>query len=120
MGASKHASVRLEVCVDGAAGAAVAAESGADRIELCSALSIGGISPSLGAVRTALGMNIPVHVLVRPRGGGFRYSDVETGTMLEDIADFVTAGAAGLVIGALDSKDDLDEQPVTAPAERVW
>lgn len=109
MGASVNAIVRLEVCVDGVAGAAVAAESGADRIELCSALGIGGITPSLGAVRTALTMNIPVHVLVRPRGGGFRYSDAETGTMMEDIADFVAAGAAGLVIGALDSKNELDE-----------
>lgn len=109
MDESEHANVRLEVCVDGAAGAAVAAESGADRIELCSALGIGGITPSLGAVRTALEMNVPVHVLVRPRGGGFLYSDAETGTMMEDIADFVTAGAAGLVIGALDSKDELDE-----------
>ncbi len=109
MGASEHAIVRLEVCVDGVAGAAVAAESGADRIELCSALGIGGITPSLGAVRTALGMHIPVHVLVRPRGGGFRFSDAESGTMMEDIADFVAAGAAGLVIGALDSRDELDK-----------
>ncbi|MGI9205726.1 MAG: copper homeostasis protein CutC [Woeseiaceae bacterium] len=106
--AGQHAEPILEVCVDGPVGAAIAAQSGADRIELCSALSLGGITPSLGAVRLALRQDIPVHVLIRPRSGGFHYNDAESETMLEDISDIVAAGASGLVLGALDSKNDLD------------
>ncbi len=98
----------LEVCVEDPIGAAIAAGSGADRIELCAALGVGGITPSLGAIRLALRQDIPVHVLVRPRAGGFHYNETESDTMLEDISTVIAAGASGMVLGALNANNDLD------------
>lgn len=100
----------LEVCVDGPVGVATAAACGADRVELCAGLNVGGITPSLGAVRLALRQDIPVHVLVRPRSGGFQYNATESQTMLEDISELVGAGVNGIVVGGLDSNNDLDSR----------
>lgn len=95
--------VALEVTVDSPAGARAARDGGADRVELCSALELGGLTPSPGALAACLGVEraLPVHVLVRPRPGGFTYDADELATSLRDVEAAVAAGAAGVVVGAL-------------------
>ncbi len=92
----------VEACLETVASAVAAERAGADRIELCSALSEGGVTPSAGlmrAVRTRV--EIPLHVLIRPRGGEFIYDAAEEEVMLSDIREARRAGADGVVIGAL-------------------
>ena len=82
---------------------------GARRIELCERLELGGVTPSRDLLDTALRLaDIPVNVLVRPRGGDFFFSEEEVLQMLSDIEYCARAGAAGVVIGALDEKGDVD------------
>ena len=95
------ADILLEVCVDSPESLRAAISGGADRIELCSALEIGGLTPSLGFMRLAGDMAVPVHALIRPRPGGFDYDADEVGQMAEDIHAAREAGLAGVVIGAL-------------------
>jgi copper homeostasis protein len=92
----------VEACLETVASAVAAERAGADRIELCSDLAEGGVTPSAGlihAVRTRVG--IPLHVLIRPRGGEFIYDAAEEEVMLADIREARRAGADGVVIGAL-------------------
>jgi copper homeostasis protein len=94
--------VLIEACVDSVASAVAAERGGAGRVELCDSLHDGGTTPSAGmisAVKSAV--RIPVFVLVRPRGGGFVYSDVELGVMRLDIEAACMLGADGIVAGAL-------------------
>ena len=95
----------LEVCVDDVAGLDAAIEGGADRIELCSALALGGLSPSSGLMAEAGRRTIPVIALIRPRSGGFVYSAAEERVMLQDIARAADLGLAGVAIGALRPED---------------
>ncbi|MBN9176162.1 MAG: copper homeostasis protein CutC [Microbacterium sp.] len=102
----------LEIAVQDPAGARAAIAAGADRLELCQALGVGGLTPSIGlveAVAAAVGGD-RVNVLVRPRGGGFVYDDEEVALVAADIVAAVRAGAGGVVIGALtaDGQADLD------------
>lgn len=99
----------LEVCVDSVAGLDAAIAGGADRIELCSALSIGGLTPSRGFMEKAARATIPVHALIRPRTGGFHYSKNEVDVMKADISAARHAGLAGAVIGASTVDDALDQ-----------
>ena len=99
--------VELEVTVDSPAGVLAAAEGGADRVELCAALELGGLTPSPGALARCLEAAdgaLGVHVLVRPRPGGFVYDADELLTSLRDVEAAAAAGAAGVVVGAL--RDD--------------
>ncbi len=92
----------LEVCVDSAESAAAALEGGADRLELCSALVVGGLSPSpalFEAVRRRV--PLPVRVMVRPRFGDFLYTRAEKEIMLEETREWRGRGAEGVVAGAL-------------------
>jgi copper homeostasis protein len=105
--------VRLEIAVQDAAGARVAAQGGADRVELCAALAgTGGLTPSAGmvaAVSAALrGSGVGVHVLVRPRAGGFTFSADELDIQLRDVRAVLDAGADGVVVGALDTSGEVD------------
>lgn len=100
--------VLLEVCVDDIAGLEAAVEGGADRIELCSSLELGGLTPSAGLMREASQLPIPVHALIRPRAGGFVYSAAEERVMRRDIEQAAEHGLAGVVIGALSPEGHLD------------
>ena len=92
--------IRLEVCVDDLAGLEAAVEGGADRIELCSALALGGLTPSLGLMEVAGTFDIPCNAMIRPRAGDFVYSEEEIDLMLADIEAARKAGLAGVVLGA--------------------
>jgi len=91
----------FELAVQDPQGLAVAARVRPDRIELCSALSTGGVTPSAGLVEAAVATGVPVHVLVRPREGGFTHSADETALILVDVRHALGLGAAGVVIGGL-------------------
>ena len=90
----------LEVCVDTSAGLAEAVAGGADRIELCAALAVGGLTPSVGLMALAASCPVPVMVMIRPRAGDFVWSAAEVGMMETDIAATRAAGLAGVVLGA--------------------
>ncbi|MCJ2184967.1 copper homeostasis protein CutC [Novosphingobium sp. 1949] len=90
----------LEVCVEDLRGLRVARDGGAGRIELCSALDLGGLTPSLALMRGAVGQGIPVHALIRGRAGDFLYDAQEQAVQLGDSLAAIEAGVDGLVIGA--------------------
>jgi copper homeostasis protein len=92
--------ILLEICLDDLAGVRAAAEGGADRIELCSALALGGLSPSPAFAAAALESGLVVHAMVRPRAGDFVYSPDELALMIAEIRDLASAGVAGVVVGA--------------------
>jgi len=91
---------------------AVSAEqNGADRIELCAAPLEGGLTPSYGVLKaTSQRVSIPVHPIIRPRGGDFCYTDGEFQSMLEDILVVRDLGYPGLVIGVLDADGNVDKK----------
>lgn len=92
----------LELAVQDAAGARIAREVGAARVELCAALgATGGLTPSVGAVEAVAAIGVPVHALVRPRAGGFEYDADEIAVTVRDIRAVLAAGATGVVVGAL-------------------
>src|SRR5215207_2903763 len=100
----------IEVCVEGIDGLVAAQDGGADRVELCASLLEGGLTPSLGVIRQALEVaTIPFHVIVRPRGGDFLYSEVEFESMLADVEACRGLGVAGVVVGCLTADGRIDE-----------
>ncbi|RNC92807.1 MAG: copper homeostasis protein CutC [Allomuricauda sp.] len=99
----------IEVCVNSLQSAINAQQAGADRIELCSELGVGGITPSYGLIRMVReALTIPIHVLVRPRGGHFTYSETEFEVMLEDVRQCHALGVDGIVSGILHEDATLD------------
>ena len=99
----------IEICLENVESVLAAQEGGADRVELCSDLFEGGLSPSIGTVRTALRLaSIPVNAMVRPRGGDFCYSDIEFEVMLEEVRAFKAEGVNGIVFGILTPDGDID------------
>jgi copper homeostasis protein len=100
----------VEVCCGSLAEAHTAKLAGANRIELNSALSLGGLTPSIGTMRLVKKVGIPAMVMVRPRGGGFFYSDPEFETMLADTQALLEAGAEGIVFGILNVDGTVDEK----------
>lgn len=101
--------IAVEICVGDLESAIAAEAGGADRVELCDNLAVGGTSPSLGVIGEACRwLRIPVHVLIRPRAGGFVYSDRELAAMRCDIEAAREIGAAGVVIGVLDRSGRVD------------
>lgn len=92
----------LECCVDSVESAIAAKKGGADRLELCSALVIGGLSPSQALYRKIREQaDIPIRVLLRPRFGDFCYTDYEHEILKEEVRSFCKLGADGIVIGTM-------------------
>jgi len=102
----------LEIAVTSAAGAVTARDGGADRVELCSALELGGVTPSQGLVEATVATGVPVHALVRCRPGGFLYDADELDVMVREIRALVRSGVAGVVVGALREDGSLDVDAV--------
>jgi copper homeostasis protein len=101
--------VLLEICCGSIDDAIEAEKGGADRVELCSALFLGGLTPSLGTIQEAKRrLKIPVMVMVRPRGGGFTYSEAEMASMERDAEAAMENGADGVVFGILQSDGSID------------
>jgi copper homeostasis protein len=98
----------LEICVDNAQGLQACIEGGADRIELCSSLTLGGLTPSLGLMQHAANSNVPVFAMIRPRAGDFCFSDNELAIMCDDIAAAAASGLAGVVLGVANENRTLD------------
>ena len=111
----------LEVCVDSLASARAAIAGGADRLELCSALAVGGLTPYAELLRQIRSeSNIPVRCLMRPRAGDFLYAPEELEMMAAQITHLRSLGANGFVIGCLDADGNLDAQamlPLVKAAE---
>ncbi|XP_032986453.1 copper homeostasis protein cutC homolog isoform X2 [Rhinolophus ferrumequinum] len=101
----------MEVCVDSVESAINAERGGAGRIELCSGLLEGGTTPSMGILQVVKQcVQIPVFVMIRPRGGDFLYSDREVEVMKADIGLAKLYGADGLVFGALTEDGHIDKE----------
>ena len=109
----------LEVCVDSFGGLAAALSGGADRIELCSALDIGGLTPSSGLLCVASSSPVPVVAMIRPRGGDFCYDDAELSLMLHEIDAVAAAGLQGVVLGASLPDGRLDRRSLERLVERA-
>jgi copper homeostasis protein len=101
---------RIEICIDDVAGLDACRDGGADRVELCSALDLGGLTPSPGLITAAAQLSIPVRAMIRPRAGDFHFSEAEIGVMLSEIAAVRAAGLEGVVLGASTRDDQLDTE----------
>jgi copper homeostasis protein len=100
--------ILLEIAVESLE-AAAAAEGGADRIELCRDLSVGGLTPDFALIRAVLQqIRIPIFVMIRPRAGDFVYSQDEFAQMKKSVAAAKDAGASGLVLGILTANRGVD------------
>lgn len=99
-----------EICIDSVEGVIAAKEAGAHRVELCSALLEGGLTPSYGMVKRAVAVSgdIGVQVMIRPRGGDFLYSNEEFQGMKEDVIALKSLGVDGFVFGLLDADGSVD------------
>ena len=109
MNPAPSSTVALEIAVTSPAGALVARDGGADRVELCVGLELGGLTPSQALVETTHETGIPAHALVRCRPGGFVYDDDELALMEREVRTVLRSGAAGVVVGALRADRTLDE-----------
>jgi len=103
--------ILIEVCVDSVASAIAAEHGGADRIELCSSLIEGGVTPSAGLIETVRdAVSLPLHVMIRPRAGDFCYESEEIEIMRRDISTAIKLGVSGLVFGILKPNGEIDRE----------
>ena len=106
----------LEICAGSVESAVAARDGGAQRIELCAALEVGGVTPSAGHIAEARKVEgLTLNVIIRPRGGDFLYNGYEVACMEEDIRTCKRLGVDGVVIGALTADGDID----TATCQRL-
>lgn len=104
----------LEICVDHSDDVTVATDAGADRIELCASLPVGGLTPGQDLLARARDLtDLPIMVMIRPRGGDFVYGDGEVRAMEAAIDHAKESGADGVVLGCLTSEGDLDIATLT-------
>ena len=108
------AKVLLEVCVDDPIGLIEAVAGGADRIELCAALAIGGLTPSLGLMQAGAACGVPCYAMIRPRSGDFVFTTAEVAVMRADIRAAGMAGLPGVVLGASLTDGSLDQSTLRA------
>jgi copper homeostasis protein len=108
------AAITVEVCVDDLAGLAEAVHGGAHRIELCAALALGGLTPSVGFMRQAAQAPIPVYAMVRPRPGSFVWSAGEMDVIRHDVDAAAAAGLSGVVLGVSTTSGALDAERCAA------
>lgn len=105
----KREEFRIEVCADSLQSVLAAKNAGADSVEVCSDIGVGGITPSYGLIRHAAAVEgLSVHVMIRPRSGDFLYSELEQEMMLQDIAAAKFLGADGIVCGMLNADGSVD------------
>ncbi len=108
----------IEVCATSLFDVEQAIAGGASRVELCSALELGGITPSYGTIKQVVqNCNIKTNILIRARGGDFVYSEEEVELMVEDIKFCKKMGVNGVVVGALTPEGDIDIPAVKAMVE---
>lgn len=101
--------VLVEVCIDNIESLETAVKAGADRIELCSALALGGLTPSAGLVKSSVRLSdIPVYAMIRPRAGDFVFNQQEIDIMVDDILLMKDYGIDGVVVGVLTPDGDID------------
>eukprot|EP01132_Coremiostelium_polycephalum_P007711 gene7711-9485_t len=103
--------IRLEICVDSLESCEEAIKGGAHRLELCSSLFLGGLTPSWGMMKIVRERfpNFPIHVMIRPRGGDFLYSKAEIEIMKQDILAAKQLGFNGVVFGLLNADGSIDK-----------
>jgi len=107
--------VTVEICVGDVESAIAAEFGGADRVELCDNLAVGGTTPSAGTIaETRRRLSISVHVLIRPRAGDFIYSEAELAVVRHDIETAKVLGAAGVVLGVLTRDATIDREQTAA------
>lgn len=100
----------VEVCVYSLESCQTAQRAGASRVELCGGMAEGGTTPSAGLIQQARQhLSIPIHVMIRPRGGDFHYTETELAVMKADIEVAKTLGADGLVFGILNADGTVNE-----------
>lgn len=100
----------LEVCIDNIESLHYAIQGGATRIELCSALALGGLTPSYGMMKQSARLStIPVYAMIRPRQGDFLYDHDDIAMMLDDIDAAAEAKLQGVVLGALTAQGEIDQ-----------
>jgi len=102
--------VRYEICIESIQGLQVAMAAGADRVELCSNLSLGGTTPSAGLIQAACERDLEVVVLLRPRAGDFVLSDAEFDVLTRDLSFAKEHDAAGVALGVLTAQGEVDMQ----------
>lgn len=100
--------ISLEICVDDLRGLQIANDADVDRIELCSALDQGGLTPTPELISQARQADVPIYAMIRPRGGNFVYDAPEIDAMVAAIQTMKSAGFAGVVFGALTPQHTLD------------
>ena len=115
---TKVVRMKTEIVVDNLCHLNEALKYDIDRIELCSALDLGGLTPDYHFVEYAASLHNDVHVLIRPRQGNFLYSDIEKKNIESNIDVFAKLGVKGVVFGALDKNNDIDYTFVKIMSER--
>lgn len=103
------AKIKVEICCGSADDVLQAKKAGADRVELNSGMFLGGLTPTVGELQVSLRTGLPIMCMVRPREGGFCYTDIEFETMLLDARILLDAGADGIVFGFLRQDGTVDE-----------
>lgn len=114
---SVSSKVSLEVCIDNRAALDVCVATKVDRIELCSSLALGGLTPSYGLMVAASQQPIPTYVMIRPHSGDFLYSSSDIELMKQDIQQVIDLGLAGVVLGARDQTMQLNVTQLTQLCE---
>ncbi|MEC9093703.1 MAG: copper homeostasis protein CutC [Planctomycetota bacterium] len=114
----RHSEIKVEVCVESLKSAILSEKAGADRIELNSAIGLGGLTPSLSSLKQIKSrISLPVVCMVRPRSGNFCYSAEEFEVLLSEATSLLDRGADGLAVGMLDATGAVDEERLSIVKE---